>query len=188
MAGAALLVAVTGSPTRGPDGAHVMAHQAHLRELKRLECSALLALAGGELDERPGLGIGPPPGAGLREDAVLSGSPPLAGAPRNIRINDRVSDKVFEAVQSEVSLATCESLVVAAWNDGETEAAPGPVGFGYSRDGGATWVDGGVLPLGDGVAVYVSDPVVAVNEKTCEFYLAALAAHLFGGDGSRGPE
>ena len=175
MAGAALLVAVTGSPTRGPDGAHVMAHQAHLRELKRLECSALLALAGGELDERTGLGIGPPPGAGLREDAVLSGSPPLAGAPRNIRINDRVSDKVFEAVQSEVSLAACESLVVAAWNDGETEAAPGPVGFGYSRDGGATWVDGGVLPLGDEVAVYVSDPVVAVNEKTCEFYLAALA-------------
>ncbi|TMQ47921.1 MAG: T9SS type A sorting domain-containing protein, partial [Candidatus Eisenbacteria bacterium] len=144
---------------------------------------------GDEIDERRGLGTGPTSGPGPRQDAappgrplstagarplwMPSGSPAVAGAPRNIRINDRVSDRVFGAVQSEVSLAASGSRVVAAWNDGETEAVPGPVGFGYSSDGGATWVDGGALPLGDSVSLYESDPVVAVNEK--EFYLAVLA-------------
>src|SRR5439155_1508612 len=67
------------------------------------------------------------------------------------------------------------SKVLAVWNDGETLAAPGPIGFGYSLDGGVTWRDGGTPAVGGRVAAWVSDPVVTVDGRTGDFYLAALA-------------
>jgi len=76
--------------------------------------------------------------------------------------------------QCEVSIVAHGSNVVAAWNDGEGfVTADGTQGYGYSNDGGVTWVDGGEPPTTN-VVEWTSDPVLAVNEKTGEFYFSAL--------------
>lgn len=101
----------------------------------------------------------------------------LAGVatPPNVRVNDPTGEPLG-ACQSEVSIASFGNYVVAAWNDGigiydspQTDTQ----GFGYSTDGGLSWVDGGVPPTAN-VGVWNSDPVVVVNEKTGDFYFAAL--------------
>ena len=84
--------------------------------------------------------------------------------------------------QSEVSLARSGDAVVAAWNDGgECEqlykryAGMGPSegislsGYGFSRDGGRTWADGGVLdpPLGGHL---FGDPVLSAAPDGTFFY------------------
>ncbi|HEX6862186.1 MAG TPA: hypothetical protein VF414_05175, partial [Thermoanaerobaculia bacterium] len=53
--------------------------------------------------------------------------------------------------------------------------------YGYSTDGGATWTDGGVLPIPSPTAaqpfqkwMWSSDPVVTVNESNGEFVFTGL--------------
>src|SRR5262249_61076322 len=61
--------------------------------------------------------------------------------------------------ESEVSLAAIGSRLVAGWNDGEVFGAqPGFVGFGYSTTTGATWQDGGSLPVAGATDIYYGDP------------------------------
>ncbi|TMQ68928.1 MAG: exo-alpha-sialidase, partial [Candidatus Eisenbacteria bacterium] len=81
--------------------------------------------------------------------------------------------------QSEVSIATHDTNLVATWNDGigiygqPTSPTNDTQGFGYSTNGGLTWTDGGAVP-NDGTFVWSSDPVVVVNDETGAFYYCAL--------------
>jgi hypothetical protein len=100
----------------------------------------------------------------------------IAGAPVNHLLNDRASDHTLFSCQSEVTIAAAGQRVLAAWNDGEAVSVGGDVlGYAWSADGGATWTAGGPPPRGTTVALWTSDPVIAVDEKTGTFYLAALA-------------
>ena len=97
-------------------------------------------------------------------------------APVNRRVNDPTGEPTG-ACQSEVSIASHGNRVVAAWNDGiGIYGSPYPddtQGFGYSSDGGVTWTDGGALPNA-GQLTWASDPIVAVNEATGDFYYCGL--------------
>jgi type IX secretion system substrate protein len=77
--------------------------------------------------------------------------------------------------QCEVSIVAHGSNVVAAWNDGEGfQTGSSTQGYAYSNNGGVTWADGGTPPVSGGIVEWTSDPVLAVNEKTGEFYFSAL--------------
>ena len=92
--------------------------------------------------------------------------------PTNVRVN---GNEPFASTQSEISFASAGPRMVAAWNDGD---APGGtqqgIGFAYSSDGGRSWIDGGALPRTGGVAVWISDPVVAADPARGHFYVAGL--------------
>jgi hypothetical protein len=101
--------------------------------------------------------------------------PPLAA---NVIANDRGGDPNGAHVgQAEVMIAALGSNVLAAWNDGLGFEPSSPVsstqGYGWSTDGGTTWTDGGVPPLLPSWR-WASDPLVAVNEKTGDFWYCAL--------------
>jgi RTX calcium-binding nonapeptide repeat (4 copies) len=86
--------------------------------------------------------------------------------------------------QSEISMARSGSTLVAGWNDGGQceklfrRSAGQPVdrislsGFGYSRDGGRSWTDGGVLEPARGTHLF-GDPVLAAGPDG-SFYYATL--------------
>jgi hypothetical protein len=99
-------------------------------------------------------------------------------APANRLMNDPTGEP-WGACQSEVSIAAFDTSVVAAWNDGigvygqPTSPTDDTQGYAYSPNGGLTWVDGGPVP-NDGNFIWSSDPVVAVNEKTGDFYYCGL--------------
>lgn len=99
-------------------------------------------------------------------------------APTNARCNDPSADPAGTC-QSEVAVATIGSHVVIAWNDGIGIAtANGDVhGYGWSADGGATWVDGGSAPHPAAYAGFrwIGDPVLVANEKTGEFWYCGLS-------------
>jgi hypothetical protein len=108
-----------------------------------------------------------------RAAAAASKSSQVALAPNHL-VNNPFPDQ-FNAGQSEVSIAMDGLHLVAAWNDGQGYVTGGSTqGYGWSNDGGATWHDGGTIPLGGGVTNWASDPVVTVNEKTHKFYFASL--------------
>lgn len=102
-----------------------------------------------------------------------------AGILPNVRVNDPTGD-VPNAGQSEAHVAAWNQYVLAAWNDGQgLTFTPYRTaqGYGYSTDGGATFTDGGEVPI-DAVApaetTWTSDPVVSVNEKTGEFWYCGM--------------
>jgi hypothetical protein len=165
----------------------------HLQRLKLLQRQMLLrepaeklerfrkwhkrtARAGSRLRSRPLAGSGDlerPAGVGTRRQARPSALGGVAAGPT--MVNDPTGE-LSGTCQSEVSIASYGNYVAAAWNDGigvydspQTDTQ----GFGYSIDGGLTWVDGGIPPTAN-VGVWNSDPVVVVNEKTGAFYYAAL--------------
>jgi hypothetical protein len=104
---------------------------------------------------------------------------PSAGTfatPVNVRFNDPAADGAL-AAQSEVSVAMKDDFGVAAWNDGQGFITPpNGMGAGYTTDGGVTWTDAGLPPVGGATTItdWVSDPVVALNEKTGEFWFCGL--------------
>ena len=107
--------------------------------------------------------------------ATPSTTQSLAALATNYRINDRTGEPEG-AGQSGVSIAAHGSEVVAAWNDGiglYDLPTRHTQGYGYSTDGGVTWVDGGAPPAPAGL-IWVSDPVIVVNERTGVFYYSAL--------------
>jgi hypothetical protein len=126
-----------------------------------------------------------------REEGALSASPSRSQAMAswderplsvealgpNVRANNRNTDLVPNATQAEESIAAWNQYVLIAWNDGEHASATPPsndiLGYGFSSNGGATFTDGGVPPKGTNWT-WVSDPLVAVNEKTGKFYFCAL--------------
>ena len=194
----ALVIAVAAAlggalpPAAGANVAGTEDVQAFRQALKEIERDLLLHVARQEREERAellrhwrssirhkGVRLEPaPPGEVARRANVSLGvaAQAIPALSPNKRANDRLTDRQFSSAQSEVSIAASGERLVAAWNDGETISAPtGPIGFATSTDGGATWRDGGSLPITDTVAVWQSDPTVTVNERTGEFYLTALA-------------
>ena len=99
-------------------------------------------------------------GFGVRADG--------AEIPANRKLN---GDEPFPATQSEVTLAALGPHLVAAWNDGDVQDG---LGYATSSDGGHTWTDGGGLERAGGVAVWLSDPVLAVDRVRGYFYVAGL--------------
>ncbi len=94
-------------------------------------------------------------------------------APTNVRVNNKTGDAA-SAAQSEQWLALWGNLGLCAWNDGQGFVSGGSrQGVGVTTDGGATWTDLGSPPAPPS-AIWSSDPVVGLNEKTGEFYYCGL--------------
>ncbi len=97
-------------------------------------------------------------------------------------VNDRSGDTVCPEcgnrpwAQAETSVATWGDLVLVGWNDSGGFCPPFPAvqGYGYSTDGGATWVDGGEVPTPVAGARWRGDPVHTVNRTTGDFYIVGL--------------
>ena len=94
----------------------------------------------------------------------------------NTIVNSRIGDSQGSA-QCGTSIAALENVVVAAWNDGQGVLTGSDTqGWATSADGGVTWIDRGELPHAPGKPgfTWLSDPVLAVNEKTGAFYFSAV--------------
>ncbi len=93
-------------------------------------------------------------------------------------VNNSASDVGSATTQSETTTAarTTDGRLCAGWNDSQ-HYANSPFnsfdGFGYSTDGGATWVDGGALPPIPGHTNY-GDPDVEFRAADGKFYYASL--------------
>jgi len=96
----------------------------------------------------------------------------------DIRVNDPALD-VGGTTQSETSVVAVDSTVCAAFNDsGEgfrTSVFNGLSGFGFSNDGGLTFIDGGPFPNGPGPDRNFGDPSLAFSVRDNAFYYAALS-------------
>jgi hypothetical protein len=96
----------------------------------------------------------------------------------DIRVNDPALD-VGGTTQSETSVVAVDSTVCAAFNDsGEgfrTSVFNGLSGFGFSNDGGLTFIDGGPFPNGPGPDRNFGAPSLAFSVRDNAFYYAALS-------------
>ncbi len=104
----------------------------------------------------------------------------------NIKVNDPNLDIPSRAeAQSEPSIAAWGNYVIAGWNDGRGSTdvpgatLPNALNYGYSTDGGRTFITASPLgadrlPIQNLGGVWTSDPVIAVNENTGDFYFCAL--------------
>jgi hypothetical protein len=121
----------------------------------------------------------PPLGAFRVGHPASPGARPTAAqtVPTNVRCNNPAGDAAG-AGQSEEYIARWGSYVLVAWNDGQGFNTGGDIqNYAYSTDGGATFTQpaGGIPhPAGATGFVWASDPSVTVNEKTGEFFFAAL--------------
>ena len=110
--------------------------------------------------------------------ADLLSTSSTSAVPTNVRVNDPTGDLAASSCQSEESIAFLGDDVLVAWNDSQGFSTGGDVqGWGYSTDGGATFVDGGDVPHPAAYPTWswTSDPVVTVNQKTGRFYYCGLA-------------
>ena len=154
-----------------------------LRQLKRLQQATLLAEPAARRGrvrraatrrfgkEVPRANL--EPGARPAGRADVATPYPIAAITPNLIVNDRLRDRSVSAAQSEVALAALGPCVVAAWNDGGEGGGNG-IGWGWSADGGASWRDGGAPPVGGGLGIWLTDPVLAVDEKRGTFYLGGV--------------
>ena len=113
-------------------------------------------------------------------------SPGTGSFAANVQVNDPNLDIPSRGDgQSEPSIAAWGNTVIAGWNDGRGSIdQPGAtlvnaLNYGYSTDGGATFITAPstgptALPLQLLGGVWTSDPVIAVNEKTGDFYFCGL--------------
>lgn len=121
----------------------------------------------------------------VNEDGVESGGIPQVGGSRaarpfsaqslgpNVRVNNTAGDPAG-TTNSETSIAANGLNMVAGWNDGKNfGVSPGNTGWAYSNNGGASWIDGGVLPVASSSARHEGDPVVT-NDFAGNFYFADL--------------
>jgi hypothetical protein len=102
-------------------------------------------------------------------------APPLrrGSTPANVRLN--VASSAL-TTQSESSVAAIGPCMVGVWNDGGSHGGRvDGIGSSYSTDGGGTWVDAGALPLGGGLAVWLSDPVAVADAPRACFWVVGLA-------------
>src|SRR5262249_46289153 len=123
-----------------------------------------------------------PPATGQRSRPTAPGTPvPQPGEENtrgvasvgNVKVNNKTGDAGGSG-QAEQSLALWENDGVCAWNDGQGFVTGGSrQGVAVTVDGGATWTDLGSPPAPPS-AIWGSDPVVTLNEKTGEFYYCGL--------------
>lgn len=112
------------------------------------------------------------PGSAALRPAHAAG---LAALAANVRVNNPGGDSGSDIGQSEASIAALGSNILVAWNDGQGFFLnpPSTQGYGYSTNGGVSFVDGGIPPVVTGWN-WSSDPIVSVNEKTGAFYYCAM--------------
>lgn len=103
------------------------------------------------------------------------------GLATDAQLNDKTGDATCASCgsrplgQAETTIAAHGSFLLAGWNDTKGFCTGGPVqGYGWSTDGGATWVDGGDPPSPLPGGRFRGDPVHAVNRKTGSFYVCGL--------------
>jgi len=98
---------------------------------------------------------------------------PAGAAPIDMRLNDPGADAP-NAAQCEPSIAAAGRFALAVWNDGQGFVSGGDTqGYAWSNDDGTNWHRGGAPPHPSGWR-WTSDPVLAVDERSGEFWLAAL--------------
>src|SRR5690349_3984139 len=103
--------------------------------------------------------------------------PSLQVAPLNTKANDKTADGAG-AGQAEQHIAMLGSNGLCAWNDGQGFNTPPDVqGYGYTTNFGASWTDGGVPLKTAAITSWSSDPSIAVNEKTGDFYYNGLTTN-----------
>jgi hypothetical protein len=119
-----------------------------------------------------------------RPTATGPSRPVARSGPRlgpDVLVNDRTTDGWPHITQSEPTVATNRSVIMAGWNDSGQFLSTGDLsGYGRSTDGGTTWTDMGVptTPLGVVTAVY-GDPVLVADRRrqpgqSAVFYYANL--------------
>ncbi len=114
------------------------------------------------------------PRSGVKQAAILGLAPDL-------QLNDKSLDFScgpcggFPLTQSETTIASLGTNLIAGWNDALGFCTGGAVqGYATSTDGGATWTDFGDVPALPTGGRYRGDPVVGVNRKTGDFYIVGL--------------
>jgi hypothetical protein len=134
------------------------------------------------------------PTIGTPGSSTGTGQPPRIGA--NVRIN--APQHLFPAGligRSETSIAAASggSKLVAGWNDADgfcgppfnagctPPPVPGLSGFGFSSNGGVTWIDGGAPPLLGKDIITRGDPWLDVGGADGQtFFYANLAVNHLG--------
>lgn len=177
--------------TAGADDAAV---RKRIRDLKRFQQQIVLEGASAKMEsrarrlaqvrqrrgKRAGAASRPPrePGAPFARGrpALVPRASGSSATPPNRLMSNPLTDTSIGSTQSENAIAAQGAKLVGAWNDGEiTKGVLTGIGFGWSIDGGVTWVDGGSPPRAGGVLEWISDPVITVDEISGSFYLVALA-------------
>ncbi len=192
--------AAPGQDSRPETGAKVSSYAPALKRLQQrlllqgarqrmARAKALTRLARKHPEQvRPGAGVrrrgdwneaGGPQGPDTLASATRTALPARATVALvpDVLVNDRTQDAPYSYVgQAEQMTAAQDSNILIAWNDGlgfTTGPYTSTQGYGYSVDGGATYTDGGAPPVPAGWR-WASDPLVAVNEKTGDFWFCAL--------------
>ena len=99
-----------------------------------------------------------------------------AAVPTNVRVNDPSADRteLDQTTQSETTIAAHGSNLVVGYNDSQKAlialtAGGDLTGYSYSRNGGASWIDGGTLPNDPG-NVNLGDPWLTSTSSGAFFY------------------
>ena len=115
-------------------------------------------------------------GVKLSRAILINVIPQFAGPPppRNVLVNDPRRSAFLNIAQFEPTIAVSGSRVLVAWNDESvgSQVIRGinwSVGYGYSTDGGSTFIAAGEL----GGSHWGADPTAAVD-RAGNFYLARL--------------
>jgi len=182
---AATLVLIAGWAATPTHAAAASSPSRFAQRYKQLQQRLLLEGAegrGGEGLFFPGERAGLPP-----DPAELAGARGVTPAARSwierttaalgsdVRVNDPSGDNP-SATQSEVAVGAIGDHILIAFNDGEGyyhNPFVSAQGYAYSTDGGQSFVDGGSPPGITGWH-WDSDPVVAVNEATGEYWYLGL--------------
>lgn len=141
--------------------------------------AALSALANGNRN----FGQDPVGGNGLQGshgNAPPRGHAPTAPGVSNIQVNNTAEDshQAEQTTQSETSQAVSGNNVVVGFNDSQSTLlaltpATDLTGYAYSKSGGATFTDGGVLPNAPGGVINFGDPWLA-GDSDGNFYFSTL--------------
>jgi hypothetical protein len=137
----------------------------------RLSLVSALALSGALLVSA-GCGDDPGGGSALPAALVQADAPPA-----NVHVNNPAADTGGGShYQSETSLAVNETTgtICSTYNDSYTGVGAAGIGFSNSVNGGASFVDRGMLTQVPLVATSVSDPSVVWRRKDGNFYAAAV--------------
>ncbi len=161
------------------------------RRMEAARALAKLRRAHPELAKKKGTGLKPardwgegggPQGiAGVTAPSTRAALPAAAQAALqpNVRFNNPAGDDPNSA-QAEQWVVAQGPHLLAAWNDfPNLSMSVSTQGYGWSVDGGVTWHDGGPVPAPAGWKL-TSDPVIAVNEKTGDFWYCGMADDVGG--------
>jgi hypothetical protein len=119
----------------------------------------------------------------VRQSGGGLAAPPSGGLP-NVRVNDPAADshQPDQTTQSETTIAVAGNKVAVGYNDSQqtllfTTAASNLTGYAYSTDGGASFTDGGDLPLTPEF-VNFGDPWLA-SDRAGNMYFSQLQFDYF---------